>query len=71
MKRTPQEIWSNAHSGVKPAMVRLTDPVEIESTRSGDRNGINGFEIDGVWYAYEWSVKRWRALQSSQVNGTE
>ena len=44
----------------KPHMVPITDPDEITAI---ERNGLTdpiGGLIDGTYYAYAWSIERWR-----------
>ena len=52
--------WLRAHNGRPPRMVRLTDPIEIESARMNGLQDICGFEHEGAWWGYEYSVLRWR-----------
>jgi hypothetical protein len=55
-----KSIWDRIHSGKKPTMVALTDPVEIESARMNGSWDLQAFEIEGRWYAYDWELARWR-----------
>lgn len=54
-----------ARSPTKPRLVRLTDPIEIESARFNGPNDIIAAEYQGVWWAYSFSVERWRARAQS------
>jgi hypothetical protein len=48
----------------KPRMVQITDAAEIESIKRGGRLEINGQQAkDGTWWAYRYSVDRYRARQ--------
>lgn len=48
----------------KPRFVRVTDPSEVAAI---DRNGladpIGGQDRLGTWWAYSWSLERWRERQ--------
>jgi hypothetical protein len=48
----------------KPKLMILTDPAEIDAVRIGCETGNVksplGDIINGVCYAYTWSVLRWR-----------
>jgi hypothetical protein len=51
---------------MKPHMMRITDAKEIASIeRNGLADIIGGKDASGYW-AYTWSIRRWRALQTSQ-----
>lgn len=68
MTPTTQSLWTRAHGGAKPAVVRLTD-AEIESAQRNEHGDIHGFERDGVWWGYAYSVERFRKLHAEPLNG--
>ena len=48
----------------KPRFVRVTDAAEIAAIR---RNGLDdpiGGEYGGQWFAYDWSIERYRQRAS-------
>ena len=50
----------------KPKYLTVSKPDEIEAIK---RNGLKdpiGGEYGGIWYAYDWSMKRWRASNDSK-----
>jgi hypothetical protein len=49
----------------KPRMVQVTDPAEIESIRRNGLDDIIGGEVAGQWWAYKWSLDRWRAADKA------
>ena len=63
-------MWSRTHRHIKPGVVPLTDPAEIESVRSNVWDEIHGFEVAGVVYGYAYSVERWRKVHSEPQHGT-
>ena len=50
---------------LKPRMVAVTDPVEIASIESNGWNDIIGGKDASGYWAYSWSVQRWREHQRS------
>lgn len=48
----------------------ITDPVEIASIRrSGPHDIIGGYSRQG-WYAYDWSLARWRGHKASATKAS-
>jgi NAD(P)-dependent dehydrogenase (short-subunit alcohol dehydrogenase family) len=45
-------------------IVQITDPAEIESIERNDWDDIIGAQIKGAWYAYKFSVERFRRRSS-------
>jgi hypothetical protein len=50
----------------KPRMVPLTNSDEIASVQKNELYDIIGEVRKGACWAYEWSVKRWRAERLTQ-----
>ena len=45
----------------KPRFQLVTDPDEIENIQRNGPTDIVGACISGYYYAYSWSLERWRA----------
>jgi hypothetical protein len=67
---TMTTLFSRTHRAIKPGMIPLTDPAEIESVRSNLWDEIHGFEVAGVVYGYAYSVERWRKVHREPRNET-
>ena len=55
----------------KPRMTPITDPAEIASLEHGQTADahladIIGVCVAGCWWAYDWSVQRFRAVRRAQ-----
>lgn len=48
-------------------MSPVTDPLEIASIKRKSWNDIHGWQKDGIWYAYDWSLDRYRARRMRAV----
>ena len=51
-------------------LVPITDPTEIEAAQHGKPWDLIAAEVDGQWYAYRWSLERWRAKRAFPSVGT-
>jgi hypothetical protein len=49
----------------KAHLMALTDPAEIASAERDSFDDIIAAKMDSQWWAYAWSVKRWRERQAN------
>lgn len=55
----------------KPRMVRVTEPAEIAALeRNALPDPIGGKAPDGSWWAYSWSLERYRAELARAAGAT-
>ena len=66
MSGIPAEV---AHSLDSTDVLVVNDPDAIASMKSGDIWDVFGVEIEGVWYAYRWSMERFWAKRPAASVG--
>jgi hypothetical protein len=49
----------------KPRLTIVSDPAEIAAIRRNDLADPIGGCVAGTWYAYVWSLERWRAKRAT------
>ena len=58
----------NQNSNPKQKFVLVTKSDEIEAIQRNELTDPIGGEYQGQWFAYEWSIKAWRARASVRDN---
>lgn len=65
-----EALLTEHYLSIRQGTIQVTDPAEIASIRRNEREDIiGGWGGDG-WYAYRWSLERWRKGRATD-NGSE
>lgn len=48
----------------KPRVVEVSDPAAIEAIQRNSLHDPIGGNFGGAWYAYAWSLERWRKARA-------